>query len=371
MKKRNYKLFEKIFLTSIQLSMKELVYDYLAYYPELALSTDEGFHQFSALHIAVGIQDKEITNALLSNGANVNALDEYHHTPLAMAVQLKNHAIVKLLVEAGADLNIKTTVNHPFIGGQTPLYWASMWGYEAMVVQLLQAGAQVNLKDIEDKTPLYYAVRWRNEKVVKRLLEAGARLDLKNNKGRTVLHTIANSIFPSAAIIKLLIQWGGSWTEPDNDGITPQACVLRRQRTSTSSFWKKKDIFQEANLFRNKIFTEIKMTYQLNQSFSDSIIEYFLRTHTLWYGWEIQAKEALNELIVSKQTMNNRLPPEIEDLIITHHLIIQMKKYYEIAPADGIILIDQFFWKLKYKQFSIQEREIEKNNNLSFRMTPK
>ncbi|TNM91619.1 myotrophin [Takifugu rubripes] len=59
------------------------------------------------LHIVADFGQKEVMEFLISTGANVNATDKHGLTPLICAC-LENHvACVKLLLEKGADKDIK------------------------------------------------------------------------------------------------------------------------------------------------------------------------------------------------------------------------------------------------------------------------
>ncbi len=69
----------------------------------------------------------------------------------------KGHkSIVSLLLEKGADVNIKD------IGGETPLLKASSYGDAAVVSLLLENGAYVNVKAKDGSTPKQIRKRCRH-----------------------------------------------------------------------------------------------------------------------------------------------------------------------------------------------------------------
>jgi hypothetical protein len=86
------------------------------------------------------------------------------------AVQEGHEAVVKLLLERGAELETKDS------NQQTPLLWAAMYGHEAVVKLLLERGAELETKDRYQRTPLSWAASHGHEAVVKLLLERGAEL---------------------------------------------------------------------------------------------------------------------------------------------------------------------------------------------------
>jgi cytochrome c553 len=111
-------------------------------------------------------------------------VDELGFTPLLNAAGNgdRNAAMVKLLIEHGAQVNVKSgdtveTVKNGAIrlGHLTPLQFAAQANYEAAEV-LLQAGADINAKDVRNATPLVFAVATDrpDPKIVKLLLDKGA-----------------------------------------------------------------------------------------------------------------------------------------------------------------------------------------------------
>lgn len=81
-----------------------------------------------------------ITQALIDNGANVNAAANDGTTALHLAVQATDDAM-KELVKAGAELNAQDNK------GNTPLILACKWGGEKRVRYLLRAGSDFNIKN--------------------------------------------------------------------------------------------------------------------------------------------------------------------------------------------------------------------------------
>ena len=69
--------------------------------------------------------------------------------------------------------------------GGVCLHRASQYGYPAIVILLLAAGANVDKQDDNGNTPLIWAASNGKIEVVKELLKAGANKKLKRNNGQT------------------------------------------------------------------------------------------------------------------------------------------------------------------------------------------
>jgi uncharacterized protein len=107
---------------------------------------------------------------LLENGADVNSpLPDTGETPLHMALcgthGPARELVVKVLIAAGADPNC-TTKHSIATGtfmrdcktkGETPLHRAAAFGSEATIQLLLDAGASLEAKDMNDDSPLSWA----------------------------------------------------------------------------------------------------------------------------------------------------------------------------------------------------------------------
>jgi len=74
----------------------------------------------------------EAAEALLDHGADIEATNCSHFTPLHWAAWGGHMPVVKLLLARGADVHYKDDSNH------TPLFWAENWGHED-VAALLKA----------------------------------------------------------------------------------------------------------------------------------------------------------------------------------------------------------------------------------------
>ena len=133
-----------------------------------------------------------VVQALLEHGADVNAQDNDHKTPLFLAMRYRTPDIVRCLLEHGANPNLG---NHE---GKTPLHlllglqdFDEDFGYHSddhifVVAQLLlEHGADANSQDKSHETPLLLALRRKAPNIARFLLKHGADPSVGNSEGAT------------------------------------------------------------------------------------------------------------------------------------------------------------------------------------------
>lgn len=161
----------------------------------VAKSLDPGL----SLMRAAALGDTEMLTRLIAEGVDVNPVPPSNSafTPLMTAAVNRRMSAVKLLLANGARVNAATPVDkaprvkHGPIdrGGQTALHVVAPYGPIEMVKVLLEAGADVNAKDIQGMTPLMMAVAsdYQDPEIVRMLLARGADRTIKSRDGLTAL----------------------------------------------------------------------------------------------------------------------------------------------------------------------------------------
>lgn len=120
-----------------------------------------------------------------------------------------NKSIAKALVDP-PKMNIQTAV---------------LSGNLEAVKQHIEAGTDINRKDaMSGSTPLMSAATFGKIAIVKALIEAKADLTIKNNDGGTALHNAA--FFCQVEIVQLLIDAKADKTVKNNFGATPRETVM-------------------------------------------------------------------------------------------------------------------------------------------------
>lgn len=123
----------------------------------------------TAFLFAIGKRYTGIAKALLKKGANVNAADDWRKTALHHAALVDDLSLVRMLVEKGADINARTVDN------TAPLAYALGRNPNVKIVKfLLEKGASVNAADNFDFTA--EVVRSGNKEVLELLKAHGLKL---------------------------------------------------------------------------------------------------------------------------------------------------------------------------------------------------
>ncbi len=149
----------------------------------------------------------EDVRGCLSAGADANAINI--DAPLHWAAS-GDPAIVALLIEHGADVNVKGDFGH------TPLHYAVRSGNPKNVVLLLDAGADVsawNNNGYHPTTPLHDAATIGNIEILHLLLDAGADVSAHRGFTDTPLHSAA-WFSGDPAVIQVLLDAGSDVNVP-------------------------------------------------------------------------------------------------------------------------------------------------------------
>ncbi len=125
---------------------------------------------FTALHLAIKLENKNMVYWLLRQGADPDAHDDYRATPLGYAVLSNDLVMVKTFIP------LTNAINEQDIDSTTALMWATYHEYDNpdIIRALLDAGASVAPKDKKGQTVLDWALKKGNTATVEVLKKAGA-----------------------------------------------------------------------------------------------------------------------------------------------------------------------------------------------------
>jgi ankyrin repeat protein len=120
-----------------------------------------------------------------------------------------------------SNTEIKKTEHKPNID----IHTAVLSGNLEVVKQHIKAGTDINQKEtMSGSTPLMSAATFSQPEIAKVLIDANADLSVKNNDGSTALHTAA--FFGRIEIVQLLIDAKADKTIRNNFGATPRETVM-------------------------------------------------------------------------------------------------------------------------------------------------
>ena len=207
------------------------------------VSNEEGD---TVLHNAVEQGDLEIIRILVEAGADISALNSSSQTPLYSAVKKNQPAIVAVLLKSNeftdaTDVCGKTALQyaleHPRIhvsiieallkkssciqkvyARVTMLHIAVLYRDVAIVSKVIEAGTDVNACYFGQKTALHLAVEKPSLAIAKCLIEAGAHLDIKDSFEYTPLYAAVKNRHPM--LVELLLSKGADITIKSSKGIT-------------------------------------------------------------------------------------------------------------------------------------------------------
>ena len=214
--------------------------------PLLNLDIHEVDHEGkTALHLAAEEQSEDLVKLLLNAKADVNAQSKDGWTVLHFATDKVSVSITELLLGAGADASISnhqgwlpihyiaiennlaimtasnqwnTYANATTSHGWTPLLLASHFGHHRMVTWLLDKKVDVNCATRSGITPLSYAAAEGHVECLDQLINAGANVLERDTDGRTAMHHAAK--YGHIECLDKLIKAGANILEKNARGWT-------------------------------------------------------------------------------------------------------------------------------------------------------
>lgn len=172
---------------------------------------------YTPLYLAVSNGHIEIVKLLIEYGADLDVKCHEGETVLYEAARCGEEEIVRELVNAGADMDIQTTDGYATLHIACP--------YPNIMSILIQAGADMERKEtVGGKTALLYATYMEYKEAVRELAFGGANLDTLNYEGYSALHIAAQNSLESNCYIKImeiLVAAGADVDNPGRDGETP------------------------------------------------------------------------------------------------------------------------------------------------------
>ena len=210
----------------------------------------------TALHMASFLGNTDIVRYLLAagadpeirNGSGFNAsdlvgitwskgLEQYYHS--VERVLKTKIDLERIRAERPVILKLLSTGDRaaPDRKPNLGIWRAAMTGNTAAIVQHIAASTPLNEKeDLGGSTPLILAAIYGQPEVAKLLIDAGADLEMKNHSGGTALHLAC--FFCQPRVVELLLNAGADINQTNNRGMTPSALASVRWSTELEGIYE-------------------------------------------------------------------------------------------------------------------------------------
>ncbi|XP_026848763.1 transient receptor potential cation channel subfamily A member 1 isoform X2 [Drosophila miranda] len=224
--------------------------------------------KMTPLHCASMFDHPDIVSYLVSEGADINALDKEHRSPLLLAASRSGWKTVHLLIRLGAGISVKDAaarnvlhfvimnggrltdfaeqvancqtnnqlqllLNEKDSMGCSPLHYASRDGHIRSLENLIRLGACINLKNNNNESPLHFAARYGRYNTVRQLLDSEKGSFIINESdgaGMTPLHISSQQ--GHTRVVQLLLN-RGALLHRDHTGRNPLQLAAMSGYTET------------------------------------------------------------------------------------------------------------------------------------------
>ncbi len=145
---------------------------------------------------AAGLADV-VTELIEEEPSTIDSYSDHGFTILGLAVHFGNTDVVRYLLRKGADTNLSSRNGYAVY----PLHTAIGADYEEISKMLVEAGAAVNVAQASGMTPLHLAAQNGNIELLILLLESGAHTNVQNEFGKKPADLAAEKGFKEIADI--------------------------------------------------------------------------------------------------------------------------------------------------------------------------
>jgi uncharacterized protein len=199
--------------------------------------------RYSLLFKAAEAGDTARLSALLDKGEDINSRNKHDQTPLMWSILHGQTDAALLLIERGADVNLRSKDGASAIK-------AAINGDLKVLRRLIDAGADVNMRDDRGATPAMWAANRGDVDCLKALIEAGCDLNLQDTMEYNEGHTALMYATPARLdVVELLLTHGADPNIRNKAGHTAseealfQAEALARHGAGSPAAWRKKAAF--------------------------------------------------------------------------------------------------------------------------------
>lgn len=142
---------------------------------------DTPLHILSRSEDSLSLQKLQL---IVASQAATNLLNKKTYTPIMVAISHNNQSGVRILLDGGASLTIKSA------GGYTAMHWAAKWGMLDCIHILLEKVEDLEDRIIDGSTALILAATRGHWNTTKLLLGHGANPDARSLSGKHFLYEV-------------------------------------------------------------------------------------------------------------------------------------------------------------------------------------
>lgn len=170
----------------------------------------------TAIHYAAWSGSRAVVESLLNLGSDTSAVDEEGNLPIHIASRMGFDPVVSLLLR-----DDEPRMNARGCNGLTPIHYAAMNGHHAVVLLLVERGADLAAKDDVGWMPLHYAASSGDKETTSLLIKHHVDIDIVDDKlGWTPLHFAAMN--GNHEVVKILKDNRADMEAKDKYGWTPR-----------------------------------------------------------------------------------------------------------------------------------------------------
>jgi|SRR5690606_8530085 len=150
------------------------------------------------IHEAAASGELEQVQAMIEDMPDLlDSISDHGFSPLGLATHFGKEDVVRYLLAKGADVNLQSQNGYNVY----PIHTAVGSGFERIAKMLVEAGAEVNVLQSSRTSPLHLASQNGNIELIILLLEHGALVEIKNDMGKTASDLAAEKGYADIADI--------------------------------------------------------------------------------------------------------------------------------------------------------------------------
>jgi ankyrin repeat protein len=196
--------------------------------------------------------DAKLKNILLTMGGDINGIVHQNLTRLQLAIVYDDPELIAQLIQKGANVNLKNA-------DMTPLHYAIGGGKFKAIATLIKHEANVEATNDERMTPLHLAIGAKNAgQVVPMLLKAGADPSAKDKEGFTPLHYAV--LVNDTDILTALLKAGANINVKTKEGKTPLDIAIAKNKSEAAELLRKAGAEEQEEDVNEPIHHESGMT---------------------------------------------------------------------------------------------------------------